>query len=184
MIELKVYDKTIDVPPLTNQQVIDFLRMQWPDGFQGANRLRNWAHNEEWHPVHFNFIEENILISHVAVVWKHIAHKEVSYKVYAPSGMMTYPQFRRQGYGLKLMRAAKEYMLTQDPDILLVHSGLTGFYEKLGFEPLPKVSTLVGNPNKPTISDEKAFGLFITDKGKRGRADFESQPFYFGEDLW
>jgi predicted acetyltransferase len=158
--------------------------MEWPDGFQGDNKLRNWAHNPKNNPVCFVLVERDILISHVAVVWKYITHKNVRYKMYALSGMLTYPQFRKQGYGLKILKKATEYMLKQDGDFIMIHSKLKDFYEKAGFEPLPKVVTLVGNPHKPKNSGEKAFAIFITGKGKQGRKDFESEPFYFGESLW
>lgn len=184
MDQLQIFKDNSKIPPLINQQIVDFLRMEWPDGFQGKNRLRNWAVNPKYNPIVFTLIEQDILISHVAVVWKHIEHAGETYKVYALSGMFTYPQFRNQKYGMKLLQAAKEYMLSQDGDLIMIHSKLQGFYEKAGFEPLPYVVTLVGDPNNPTKSDEKVFMLCITEKGKKGKVSFESTPFYFGEDLW
>jgi len=184
MDQLKIFYNISDIPPLIKQQIIDFLRMEWPDGFQGENRLRNWSSKEKDHPVLFTLVEENTLISHVAVVWKHIKHLDETYKVYALSGMFTYPQFRKQGYGERILNAAKKYMLAQDGDMIIVHSTLQGFYEKAGFESMPHIVTLVGDPSNPTKSDEKVFMLCITEKGKNGKASFESAPFYFGEDMW
>ena len=184
MDQIQIFHKPSEVPPLINQQIVDFLRVQWPDGFQDKNRLRNWSSKEKNHPVIFTLIEENILISHVAVVWKYIEHAGETYKVYALSGMFTYPQFRKQKYGMKLLQAAKEYMLSQDGDMIMVHSKLQGFYEKAGFEPMPHIVTLVGDPQKPETSEEKVFMLCITEKGKKGKASFAEKPFYFGESMW
>lgn len=184
MDQIKIFHNLSDVPALINQQIVDFLRMQWPDGFQGENRLRNWASKKSHNPVVFALTEENVLISHVAVVWKNIEHDGETYKVYALSGMFTYPQFRKQQYGMTLLQAAKDYMLSQDGDIIMIHSTLEGYYEKAGFESMPHIVTLVGDPNNPTKSDEKVFMLCITEKGKKGKASFESKPFYFGEDMW
>lgn len=184
MADLIVYKDQYEVPGLIHQQIVDFLRMEWPDGFQGKNRFRNWAHNPKNNPVYFVLVEKDILVSHVAVVWKNIIHKNVKYKMYSLSGMMTYPQFRKQGYGLQILKKAKEYIFKQDGDFVMIHSRLKGFYEKVGFETLPKVITLVGDPKNPKDSGEKAFGIFLTEKGKRGRTDFETEPFYFGESLW
>ena len=179
MVQQVIYTQISAIPSGLHQQIVDFLRMEWSDGFIGKNRLRNWAHKEKHHPVIFVLVEQDILISHVAVVWRYITHKDITYKVYALSGMLTYPQFRKQGYGRKLVQAAKEYMLKIDADIIMVHTHLKGFYEKAGFEPLPKVITLFGDPQKPKQSEDSAFGLFLSDKGKQGRKDFESEPFYF-----
>lgn len=104
--------------------------------------------------------------------------------MYALSGMFTYPQFRKKGYGMQILMAAKQYILQQDGDMIMIHSCLNGFYEKAGFEQMPKVITLVGSPKNPKKSNQSVFVLFLTEKGKKGRKDFESEPFYFGEDLW
>lgn len=184
MDQLQIFRNNSEIPEHIRQQIVDFLRVQWPEGFQGKNRLRNWTVNPKHNPIIFTLIEQDILISHVSVVWKHIEHEGETYKIYALSGMLTYPQFRKQGYAMKILNAAKEYMLSQDGDIIMIHSQLQGFYEKAGFEPMPHIVTLVGDPNNPTKSDEKVFMLCITQKGKKGKASFESTPFYFGEDMW
>ncbi len=184
MIQLKIYKSESDVPPLIHQQILDFSRMTWSDGFQGKNRLRIWVQNPNNHPLFFLLQEEEVLIANVAVVWKFIVHKGIKYKMYALSGMMTYPSFRKQGYGLKIVNVVKEYMLKQDGDFIMIHSKLKGFYEKAGFESMTKIRTLFGNPKKPKLSDQSVFALFLTEKGKRGRKDFESEPFYFGKELW
>lgn len=184
MVQHLIYKYEATIPQGIKQQILDFLRIVWKDGFRGDNHLRDWISKEEYHPVFFVFVEKNMLISHVAVVWKHIMHKGQTYKMYALSGMFTYPQFRKQGYGLKLAKKAVEYMRKQDGDMILVHSCLRGFYEKAGLKPLPEVITLVGNPQKPKKDNQSAFGMFLSERGKQGRKYFESEPFYFGDSLW
>ena len=49
-------------------QAVSFLRVQWPDGFTGENRLRDWVTREEAHPIHIVLVEGNILISHTIVI--------------------------------------------------------------------------------------------------------------------
>lgn len=183
-MQLIIYKNRSEIPSFINQQIIDFLRIVWPDGFQRENRLRNWASNKKYHPVIFCLVEENILISHVAVVWKNIDHNNITYKVYSLSGLFTYPQFRKQGYGRQILKAAKKYILNQDGDMIMIHSCLSGFYEKEGFEPMPKVVTLIGKPKSPEKYKETAFMIFLSQRGKAGRKDFESTPFYFGESMW
>jgi hypothetical protein len=45
-------------------------------------------------------------------------------------------------------------------------------------------TTLVGNKDNPKISDELMMMLFLSDRGRQGRAAFEREPVYFGEDTW
>ena len=184
MVKLEVYKNNSEIPTHINWQIVDFLRIVWPDGFQGENRLRNWASNEKYHPVIFSLVEKDVLVSHVAVVWKNITHNNIAYKVYSLSGLFTYPQFRKRGFGRQILKAAKKYMLEQDGDIIMIHSRLSGFYEKEGFEPMSEVVTLIGNPESPEKYKETAFIIFLSEKGKSGRKDFESTPFYFGKSMW
>ena len=43
------------------------------------------------HPVHFILEEEDILMSHVAVVWKLLLHAGQGYKAYGFTEVFTYP---------------------------------------------------------------------------------------------
>lgn len=166
-------------------QILSFLRIQWPDGFMGKNALRDWVIKGEWHPLHFVLVEENsLLVSHVGVVWKYLTHKGETYKTYGLSGVFTYPSFRRQGHGSQLVKAANLYIDKSDGDITLFPSTQAGFYEKAGFRLMEKVKLLKGNPRQPEEVKENIFMLFLSDKGKKGRADFEAKPVYFEESTW
>jgi len=184
MEELVIYHHQKDIPPLIYQQILDFLRIVWTDGFQEKNRLRDWVTNEKIHPVTFLLVEKGLLISCVQVVWKYLEHAGNTYKTYGLTGVFTYPQFRKQGYGIKLLNATREYIEKQDADIVMFNSDKTGFYEKAGYERMDKVVTLKGNPDKPETDDGYAFMIFLSEKGRKGRIDFETKQVYFGEDTW
>lgn len=184
MIQQCIYNSELEIPLVIHKQIIDFLRIEWPDGFEGGNSTRDWVSKVEYHPVTFTLMDGETLVSHVLAVWKPILHKGVSYKLYALSGMFTYPQFRGKQYGLQVLKAAVDYILHSDADLFFVHSKLKGFYEKVGLQLNPKVRTLIGAKDKPVDSKEPVFTMFLSEKGKKGQQNFESEPFYFGEDLW
>lgn len=174
-----------DLPEYLKCQILSFIRHVWPDGFQGENRLRDWISREEFHPLSFVLVEEKILISHIEVMWKYVEHNNVTYKTYGLSGVFTYPQFRNQGYGLQLVNEAKKHIEQQmDGDIILFTSRHKGFYEKAGFISMESAKLLKGDPKNPKIDEENIFMLFLSNKGKQGRKDFETKPFYFGETTW
>ena len=73
MVELQQYP-TEHLPSTIKCQVLSFLRMMWPEGFVGDNRLRDWITKAEDHPISFVLIENTTLIGHVNVVWKLLEH--------------------------------------------------------------------------------------------------------------
>lgn len=184
MVQQHIYSNR-ELPVDTKWQILSFLRIQWPDGFVGKNKLRHWVIKDEWHPLHFVLVEKNkLLVSHVGVVWKYLEHSGKTYKMYGLSGVFTYPSFRKQGYGLQLVKAAKRYIKNTDGDIALFPSIQKGFYEKTGYSMTEKVKLLKGNPKHPKVVTENVFILYLSDKGIKGRVDFEKKPVYFGQDTW
>jgi GNAT superfamily N-acetyltransferase len=174
-----------ELPAIFKCQILSFMRAEWPEDFQGKNRLRNWIKRPEMHPVHFLLEEEDILISHVAVVWKRLSHAGQEYKAYGFTEVFTYPIWRRQGYGLQLIQAANEYIERQgDADLIIFHSTVRGFYEHLGFEPMNDMVTLIGDPHHPSRSNDIGFMRFLSEKGKKSRDQFARGTLYFGEDTW
>jgi GNAT superfamily N-acetyltransferase len=122
-----------DVPERFKCQILSFVRIQWPELFSGKYRLRDWTSKPDLHPVTFLLEEEGVLISRVEVVWDVLAHAGETYLTYGLSGVFTYPAFRKQGYGLRLVQSAVAWIEQQaEADLVLVHSTLTGFYEQAG----------------------------------------------------
>ncbi len=184
MIKQHVFESQ-DVPERFKCQILSFVRIEWPELFSGDLRLRDWTTRPEMHPVTFLLEEEGVLISRLEVVWNIVQHVGEAYKAYGLSGVFTYPAFRKQGYGLQLVRSAKDHIEQRgDADIIIFHSTVKGFYEQAGFERMDSMVTLVGDIHKPERSEETGFMLFLSEKGKRGRNSFEKEPLYFGEKTW
>ena len=184
MIQQHIYASQ-DVPEGFKCQILSFVRIQWPELFRGENRLRDWTSKPELHPMTFLLEEEGVLISRLEVVWDVLAHAGETYRTYGLSGVFTYPAFRKQGYGLRLVQSAKAFIEQQaEADLVLFHSTLTGFYEQAGFERMDHLITLVGDPNLPERSPETAFMLFLSNKGRRGKSRFEQASVYVGESIW
>ncbi len=162
------------------------MRVVWWEGFAGENQLRDWISRPSNHPAHIVLVEQNILIAHTEIVWKYLDHAGVTYKAYGLSGVFTYPAFRRQGYGRRIVDAGTAYIMASDADIGIFHCDhhLESFYARSGWAPLHSATTYMGSNSLRTKSDELMMMRFFTDKGKRGRPTFESEPVYFGESTW
>jgi predicted acetyltransferase len=184
MLKQKIY-KTGELPSDIKWQVLSFLRIQWPEGFQGANRFRNWITEESLYPVSFVRMENDLLLSYAEIVWKNLEHCGVMFKTYGLTGIFTYPSFRSEGHGLSVVKAAKQYIEKQkDGDVTFFTTMTKGFYEKAGFIRMERVKTLYGDKSKPKSSPETAYMLFLSEKGKRARQHFETKPVYFGTKTW
>ena len=177
--------KDSELPDHLKCQIVSFLRVEWPDGFQKENRLRDWITKKEHHALHFVLVEDkNILVSYAGVVWKYLSHAGKTYKMYGLSGVFTYPQFRSKGYGLQLVKAAKKYIDQSDGAIVLMTSRLKGFYEKADFECMKTMTLFEGTPQRHKKHKENVYMLCLSKKGKSARRDFEKEPVYFGETIW
>lgn len=131
-------------------------------------------------------VERNILISHSEVVWKYLEIGDQAYKIYGLAGVLTYPGFRGQGFGGRVVALATEYINKSDADLGVVFTQphLEEFYARCGWLPMRKPIFLVGSKENPEITDHLVLMRFLSEKGKNIRNVIESEPVYFGEDDW
>jgi hypothetical protein len=185
MIEEVVYPSK-EIPAHLKWQILSFLRMEWPEGFTGPNRLRDWISRDEDHPISFMLVENDVLISHTEVLWKYLEHEKQAYKVYGLAGVFTYPSFRRLGHGTRAVTLATDYIDRSDADIGVVftQSHLKDFYQNCGWNPVEKQIFLVGSKENPVFADDILLMRFLSDEAKRSQQLIESTPVYFGEDPW
>lgn len=185
--EIKFYETTYDLPPLIKQQIIDFLRINYPEGFKGKNQFRDWTSNSDHsNTSHIVIAENNRVISHTEILWKSLKHNNIHYKVYGLSGVLTYPEFRNMGYGTQVVAEGTRFIQDSDADIGMFHCdcSLKEFYASNGWIPMDTATTLIGDRDHPTASDEMLMMQFLTEKARSHRADFENIPFYFGDTTW
>jgi len=175
-----------DLPLTLKCQILSFMRVVWWEGFAGENQLRDWISHPSNHPAHIICVEQNILIAHTEIVWKYLDHAGVTYKAYGLSGVFTYPAFRGQGYGRRIVDAGTAYIMASDADIGIFHCDhhLENFYIGSGWAPMHGATTYIGSDNDWTESEELMMMRFITEKGRRGRSTFETEPIYFGASTW
>ena len=184
MAELLTFTSA-DFPENLKWQAVSFLRVQWPGGFVGENRLRDWVTREDDHPIHIVLVEQGILISHTNVVWKYLDHDGKTYKAYGLTGVFTFPSFRGQGCASQLIAAGTAYIQKSDADIAMLYcdESLRNLYEHQGWLPMDRSMTYIGTREQPElVEDEILMMLFLSSKGQQGRAAFETGSIHFGGD--
>ncbi len=182
-----IYASDADLPDDVKSQALCFLRMHYPEGFQGANEQRDWLHESNDQPIHIAITTPNrILASYCAVVRRPLHHASEDYNCWGLTGVLTYPAFRRRGLGKRVVALGTGIIKESAADIGMFHCDhkLRHFYEQCGWLALDNAVTLVGDIHNPEVSDELLMMLFLSHKALNHRADFEQTPFYFGESTW
>ncbi len=184
MVQLKTYTNAT-IPKGYAQQILDFVRIHWYDIYKDS--LTPAAGSPNLDPVFHVLVEEEALYSSATVVRKRIEHAGESFMCYGLSAVMTYPYWRKRGYGRQVVDAATASIrAAPDADIawLQTEPKLEGFYNQAGWTHLPKLHTLSGDPAQPQDEGSFAMMLFVSDLGVRHRPDFEAAQLYLGEYLW
>lgn len=174
------------LPPLIKCQLLAFLRMEWPELFQGERQFQDYT-VKPTQPVNFYTAEQNVLISHTEVNWRWLEHTGQTFKAYGLSAVFTYPPFRREGYGRQVVTAATDHVRASDADVAMLFClpDRQAFYAACDWIPLPTARVFYGPREQPRPSDpDVLMMLFVSKKGQQARPAFEHQPIYAGERLW
>lgn len=174
------------LPDVLKRQVLFWQREQWPSDFTEPQEGRDWINHPHHHPTHFLLLTDGRLVSHVGVVWKDLEHAGETYRTYGLSGVLTVPEFRREGHGRRLVDAATAHIWESDADIglFMCPPHRREFYKASGWIPMDQTVLLGGPKSAPYPSEELTMMGFFSEKGQRGRPAFEGQTIVFDDDLW
>lgn len=181
MPDFGIYPQS-DFPPALKWQAVAFMRVEWPFIFTGVRKLATDPYPPELDPVHFVATEGDLLISYASIIRLNLEHVSETYKAYGFGNMFTFPSFRRKGYGRQVLELATDFIKQSDVDIFILFCDpkCESFYAKSGWK-VAGSPTRVGVPSEYKIHDLLRMMLFVSEKGQRGRKDFEEQPVYIDE---
>ena len=146
-----------DLPLHLEVQVLAFARIVWDDAFIGEDRFRDRMHDRP-EVMHFVRTVGVQLVSHVQVRPIPIQEGQGrSIRIGAVGGVMTYPQFRREGHASALMRKAEVHIRDGvfDLGMLFCDPENEPFYVALGWQALPPGGALVAG----TVPDGRIMTL-------------------------
>jgi GNAT superfamily N-acetyltransferase len=178
MPELNVYQQ-LDFPALYKWQAIAFMRMEWASIFYDDNLYMSETYPPELQPVHFVMAENDSLLSYASLLKLNLSHAGMDYSIYGFGNLLTFPPYRRRGYGGQILQAATNYIQQSDVDaaVLFCDPLLEGFYQAKGWT-CTQSPTRLGSPNQYREYEPSRMMLFVSQKGIHGKADFETQPIY------
>lgn len=173
-----------DIPEGYAHQIRDFVRIHWFDIFQYDVHAPTIP--DESHPVYFVVVDGPALLSNAAIVTRTVECNGQTYSCGGLGSVLTYPAFRKRGYGRQVVQAAADYLTTSrfDLSLLWTDPDKQAFYERSGWEYRPSVRTFSGDKAAPELYDAFTMIRLISDQAKQHSADFESAPVYIGQYGW
>jgi GNAT superfamily N-acetyltransferase len=119
------------------------------------------------------------VVSALDILSKEIAHGGQRFAASGLSRVVTRPELRRQGYGRRLLAAARAAMAQRGSDlgIFTADAPMRPFYESCGWQVLPGCVLIGGTPRRPFPSDmlEKlTFAAFFTAHARRHAHTFSN----------
>jgi GNAT superfamily N-acetyltransferase len=169
----------MDFPTVLKWQVIAFLKTEWPFIFSGDDVFLADPYPPEPDTVHFVAAEGDSLISYSSVFRLSLDHAGTAYEVYGFGNMFTFPPYRRQGFGRRVLELATDFIRRSDVDVAILFCGaqLESFYAACGWEVVPS-PTRIGTPDDCAVEEGSKMMLAVSDKGRRGKQDWMEQPLY------
>ena len=184
-MEIQVYPSNAALPEHLRGQILALIRIAFHDtagDYRGPEALP-----EEWHPMHVVGVEGDVILSYAGVVWQEIRHEGEAFKTYGLSSVYTFPYYRGAGRGSRVVRRANdEIERAGDGDLALLFTmpERVAFYQRCGWEAMPAMRCLVGDPAQPEAHQDFAMMRFLSARGRRRRAAFERGPVYVGRSAW
>ena len=178
MPTLTTYEQQ-DFPAIYNWQAIAFMRCEWPSIFQGDILYLSAPYPPEFKPVHFVIAEGESLLSYATIMKLNIPHAGQDYSIYGFGNMLTFPPYRKQGYGRRILQAATYFIRKSavDAAILFCDKTLETYYGSQDWITTPS-PTYLGYSGKPVLYEPLRMMLFVSEKGRAAQQEFETSPLY------
>ncbi|MCM3222928.1 GNAT family N-acetyltransferase [Bacillus sp. AR8-1] len=169
-------------PPDLKEQISLVMHQTWPEYYQN-NEHKQWPDTQDTNSISLVLVENNVVISHVGIPSKYIKHHGENYKAFGLSEVMTNPAYRKQGYGLKLIKEAALFIERNTPDISIFtcEPSLVHFYSLGGWNHIKNTNVIGGTKDKPFRSDSLGLATMIrfhSSKAEKNRFTFEQADIY------
>ena len=180
-MDVQIFPSNTELPEYFYYQAMALGRVMWGESDEYNIDLGVAAPAQ-----HLVIAQGKRLISYASIVRVPLEVNGTTYQCLGLGGVMTFPHFRKRGYGTQLVQAATQLIredTSADIALLWAEPANHRLYAKHGWEVMPHLITLEGNATSPEpYTDEPAMMLFLSEKGKS--ANFERASVYVGEEKW
>jgi GNAT superfamily N-acetyltransferase len=146
-------------------------RQAWPE-------TEDAGHDPELNPLTMLLLDGQKALAVLDILSKVIEHHGHRYKVSGLSAVVTDEAHRGHGYGLELVREARQTMAERGRDlgIFTCDAELAGFYQQAGWQLLPGTVLIGGTREQPFPSDQfdkVTLGSLFTQHAREHATEFE-----------
>lgn len=173
------------LPDVLRVQVLDFLRIVWPEGFVGPNRFRNWTSHPSMSPFHQLYAAGSQLVSHLEIVTVIVNVNDREYRAVSPTAVLTYPAFRGEGWSSQLNAAAVRWIDGSDADLglLTCSPDLIDFYSRAGWDHAQEAIIVAGQEGATWVSDDVLLTRSLGERSRQPLLDLQRHPLRV-QDEW
>jgi predicted N-acetyltransferase YhbS len=155
MPELSVLNTSDELPPEIGRQIRALLATEWPGSDE--EMVSGPLLAPDLHPVYFVITSEDRVVSYGRTIWAWVPHKGGALKLYGLGDVVSAPEWRRSGYGDRIVEAASVH-IRSDPEadvaVLLTTPALEAWYGRHGWTLVPGL-----NVKSDEYEDAKTAGV-------------------------
>lgn len=181
--QIFIYRDDTIIPSHYYYQAQSFVRIFWADGDDHDIDL-----GLKEPTIHVVLAKDKLLLSYATIVWRDVVIDGQPYQLYGLGDVMTFPKFRKRGYAGQVVQTATDLIKTEtsaDFGLLWTEPENYNLYRRSGWEVMPNLTTLTGDPAHPdSYDDESAMVLFCSDKGSNARTIIGQSDIYIGTAKW
>lgn len=176
--EVSIYQQA-EFPLVLKWQAIAFMKTEWAGIFHDNLKFLAEPYPPELTPVHFAIHVGDALISYATVMQQQLTHANTNFTVDCFGNLFTFPPYRGEGYGAKILHAATTYIRQGNADLagLFCDAALIPFYERVGWEPT-RSPTYTGTREDYEVDPSSRLMLFLSPQVQALRRAFDEEPFY------
>ncbi len=162
------------MPATLQRQVGLLVRQAWPSERPPSTGP---THDPALVPQSLLLLDGEQVLAALVILSKEITHGGTQYQASGLSTVVTDLAVQRRGFGLRLVRDARERIAASGADLGLFtcDRGLEGFYARAGWQLLPGTVLVGGTPEAPFASDQfdkVTMGDFFSPHARTGAASF------------
>jgi GNAT superfamily N-acetyltransferase len=135
MPDFAIYPQS-ELPAPLKWQALAFIKPEWPFVFAGEDQFLTEPCLSDRDPVHFVAAKGDSLIGYASIFRLYLDHADTRYEIYAFGNMFTFPPYRKQGYGKRVLEMATNFIQKSDVDagILFCESFVVPFYQACSWQ--------------------------------------------------
>ena len=184
MPELAVYTRSENIEPKIEREIRALLDSEWLGSSQDP--VSGALIDRDLHPVYFVFTEGDRVLGYARTICVWVAHLGRTFKLYGLGDVITAPQWRRMGYGTRLVEAASAY-IRSDPEadaaLLLTEPRLEALYGRSGWTHVSGLR-VVTDDREETAAEVFPMMMFLSAGARAVSGDFAQRPLVLPGEEW